>query len=501
MRLGLFSELSLPDMVVRDLHRQNPWWSGQSLPVLPPFRRWPYQKLRERLDKPIAPVLVIRGPRQIGKTTLQMQVIRDLLDTGIAPARILRVQFDELPSFRGIANDEPILRIVDWFEQVILGSSLNDAAHSGSPAYLFFDEVQNLASWDVQIKALVDHATARVMVTGSSALRIGLGRDSLAGRIHMMEVGPLRIAEIAAIRGLGELQPMQRENGWAEWLDADFWRSLREHADRQRPLLTEAFTAFSDRGAYPTAQANADVSWPEIADQLIQTVVRRVIEHDLRIGDIGRKRDPQLLEEVFRMACRYVGQSPNPATLAAEAQLSLDANVGPQRIRHYLDFLDRSLLIRSIEPLEMRLKRRRGYSKLCLCDHALRAAWLQERIPLDVRRLDAAPHLNDLAGRIAESVVGYYLCSLNGPSVAHLPERAGEPEVDFVITIGDKRIPVEVKYRRVLDPLRDTLGLRAFLEKSVNNAPFGLLVSRDDAQPVADPRIVVVSLPALLLVR
>ncbi len=111
MRLGLFSELSLPDTVIRDLHRQNPWWSGGSLPVLPPFRRWPYQKLRERLDKPIAPVLVIRGPRQIGKTTLQMQVIRDLLDTGIAPARILRVQFDELPSFRSVAHEEPFLRI------------------------------------------------------------------------------------------------------------------------------------------------------------------------------------------------------------------------------------------------------------------------------------------------------------------------------------------------------------------------------------------------------
>ena len=201
------------------------------------------------------------------------------------------------------------------------------------------------------------------------------------------------------------------------------------------------------------------------------------------------------------MGCRYIGQSPNPATLAAEAQRSLNANIGPQRIRHYLDFLDSSLLLRTIEPLEIRLKKRRGYSKLSLCDHALRAAWLQETIPLDTTALDRAPHLQDLAGRIAESTVGYFCASLTGLSVAHLPERGGEPEVDFVLTIGERRIPVEVKYRRSIDALRDTVGLRTFLEKAVNNAPFGLLITRADTQPVNDPRIVSIPLPSLLIVR
>jgi hypothetical protein len=49
--------------------------------------------------------------------------------------------------------------------------------------------------------------------------------------------------------------------------------------------------------------------------------------------------------------------------------------------------------------------------------------------------------------------------------------------------------------------LRDTLGLRAFLEKSVYNAPFGILVTMHDDVIVPDPRIVCVSLPSLLLLR
>lgn len=497
----LFPELGLPVELIRDLVRQNPWWQGQPLPVIPSFRRWPHDKLRQRLSNPIAPVLVMRGPRQIGKTTLQLQLVQALLQDGTAPRRILRVQFDDLPSLVQAKFKEPILRIVDWFEQGVLGCTLNESARRQEPAFLFLDEVQNLAAWDVQLKSLVDHATTRVMVTSSSALRIEMGRDSLAGRIHSLEVGPLRLTEIAALRGFSDLRPLQPDNGWQEWLQLDFWRELSAHAARQSEALRRAFAAFSERGAYPVAQAHADVPWEDIAAQLNETVVKRVIEHDLRIGERGRTRDRQLLEEVFRMGCRYIGQSPNPATLAKEAQRTLNANIGPQRIRHYMDFLDGSLLLRAIEPWEIRLKKRRGYSKLCLCDHAIRAAWLQEIIPLDCDALDRAPHLQDLAGRIAESTVGYFFASLTGLSVAHLPERGGEPEVDFVLTIGEHRIPVEIKYRRVLDPLRDTLGLRAFLEKSVNNASFGLLITRDDAQPVADPRIVTVSLPALLIVR
>jgi hypothetical protein len=73
--------------------------------------------------------------------------------------------------------------------------------------------------------------------------------------------------------------------------------------------------------------------------------------------------------------------------------------------------------------------------------------------------------------------------------------------VDYVLTIGERRIPVEVKYRRSIDPVRDTLGLRAFLEKTAINATFGLLISRQDGQPVPDPRIITLPLPSLLIVR
>ena len=62
-------------------------------------------------------------------------------------------------------------------------------------------------------------------------------------------------------------------------------------------------------------------------------------------------------------------------------------------------------------------------------------------------------------------------------------------------------IPPELTYQRRLDPLRDTLGLRSFLEKSVNNAAFGLLITQDDSASVDDPRIVTLPLSTFMLLR
>jgi len=151
--------------------------------------------------------------------------------------------------------------------------------------------------------------------------------------------------------------------------------------------------------------------------------------------------------------------------------------------------------------LEIRLKRKHGSPKLCLVDHGLRASWLQEQIPLAPNSLREAPELTAVAGHLAESVAGSVLATITGLDIAHLPGRQGEPEVDFVLTIGVKRIPVEIKYQSRIDPLRDTEGLRSFIEKAVNNAPFGLLITQDDKPQIVDPRIVTLPLSSLMLLR
>jgi hypothetical protein len=489
----------LPKELEAFLFDTNPWWQQKPMRPLPPFKRWLFEPTLQRVKTGLAPVTVLRGPRQVGKTTLQEHIIDHLLhQENVNPNRIFRVQFDDLPTLKGLVD--PILSLGRWFEDRILKGSFNEYARKEEPAFLFLDEVQNLPEWAPQVKSLVDHQAVRVLLTGSSALRIEYGRDSLAGRISTLELGTLLLREVAALRGWGEIQPLLPFNGLQQLKEADFWKNLARQGRQKRELRDQAMAAFSERGGYPVAQARVDRPWEEIADQLNETVIRRVIQHDLRLGDRGRKRDANLLEELLRLCCRYAGQTPGQPIFINELRTAL-ADVGWQRVLNYLRFLNDTLLIRLIRPLELRMKKQRWQSKICLCDHALRASWLQEIIPLTSKGLRHAPHLSDLAGHIAESIAGYFLSSIPGLDLAWFPVRGAEPEVDFIITVGEHRIPLEVKYRRQIDGLRDTLGLRAFIEKTVYNAPFGVLVTLEDKISIPDPRIITLPLSSLLLMR
>jgi len=491
---------SLPFELAENLRSLNPWWRHEDGPPIPTFKRWPFGKLRHLISKGMTPATVLRGPRRIGKTVLLRQLIESLLAEGVSAYRILYVPFDELPSMRGI--QEPVLAMARWYEKEVLKSSLNAAGRKGVPTFLFFDEVQNLDSWAPQIKNLVDNHSAHVLLTGSSSLRIEAGKDSLAGRITTLEVGPLLLREIASLRFNHQAKPMWGDNGLDTTTSVDFWRRAVERGQDEGEIRRQTFRAFSERGAYPDAQDKPDMPLPELASYINETVIKRAIQHDLRVGERGRKRDEKLLEEVFRLCCRYAGQTPGQNVFVPEINQTLGGGIPWNRILNYARFLDRTLLIRLIAPMEARLKKKGARTaKVCLCDHMLRAVWLQEVVPLHPEGLESEPHLSDLAGHLAESVLGYFLGSIPDLDVAHCPARGPEPEVDFVLTVGTKRIPIEVKYRKRIDPHEDTRGLRAFLEKTVYNAPLGILVTLRDDVKVPDPRIIPISLSSFLWTR
>ena len=478
----------------RHLNRMNPWWQEGTVPLMPRTMRDLVPLVERRMRQRLAPIIVVRGPRQVGKTTAQLQVIERLLAAGVKPKLIMRMQCDELPSVAG--EHEQLLAAVAWFEANILRQSLNQATREHGPVYLFFDEVQNVPTWTAQLKHLVDTTSneLRVFATGSSALKIALRKDSLAGRLHTIDVGTLTLREIAAIR-FSEALPASFSTA-GDLARREFWAGLIADAARTNAERARAFAAFSSFGGYPMGHRLADQTWPEVSIQLKETVIDRVISHDLRVSDKGRIPDGGLLAEVFRLGCRYVGQTPSAQLLADEVRSTLGTNIGTERIRHYMRLLDMSLLLRCVPPAEIRLKRNRGPAKICLVDHALRACWLQEVVPLIPDQLhDEA--LCTLAGHIVESAVGSHLLHLPGLALSHFPARSNNPEVDFVLTVGAQRIPLEVKYRRRIDEARDLAGLRSFMGTAANNAPFGILVTQGPTV-LTDPKVLCVPLPVLL---
>jgi len=176
--------------VLRDL---NPWWVDPPTvrPVPPEYRRPLVASLSTRLRNPKGGLIeVVRGPRQVGKTTGIYQIIGDLLAAGVRGADILLVRFD-----LALLRSEPaVLRnVVRWYAEDVRRRPL----HDGAPPYLFLDEVHKLRRWSDEVKHVGDTFPFRILLTGSSSVLVARGgRESLAGRVFTTELPPFSFREV-----------------------------------------------------------------------------------------------------------------------------------------------------------------------------------------------------------------------------------------------------------------------------------------------------------------
>ena len=88
------------------LSRFNPWWSGAAFPVVPAWKRAAFSPMQAWATAPAGGrALLLSGARQVGKTTLMLQLIRSLLERGVPPSNILYATFDH-PLLKLVGLDE-----------------------------------------------------------------------------------------------------------------------------------------------------------------------------------------------------------------------------------------------------------------------------------------------------------------------------------------------------------------------------------------------------------
>lgn len=114
---------------------------------------------------------VLRGPRRVGKTVAVKSAIRELIDGGTEPRRIVHMPVDGLRS-RDLGS------LVDAADALM---------PNHGPRYWFFDEITGITDgWPERIKWLRDNDarfhTDTVVLTGSSASDLTAATKALAGR-------------------------------------------------------------------------------------------------------------------------------------------------------------------------------------------------------------------------------------------------------------------------------------------------------------------------------
>src|SRR3989338_10368142 len=153
-------------MELLDIRKQNPWWeTKERINEDPKIRdyhsakvKWmPRLKKYIFLDKNV--VYSIRGPRQVGKTTLLKIMIRELLQKNQA-INILYFACDLLKD--NFALRDLLDTYLNWVR-----------SQNQDRIYIFLDEISSVKDWQKAIKQFVDlhgNKNVTIILTGSHTL-------------------------------------------------------------------------------------------------------------------------------------------------------------------------------------------------------------------------------------------------------------------------------------------------------------------------------------------
>ena len=131
----------------------------------------------------------IKGARGTGKTTLLLQLLKEL-----PPNKVLFASLDNL-----------------WFSNNTLVSLAEAFARTGGK-YLYLDEVHKYANWSQELKNIYDaYPELNVVFTSSSALDINTGRYDLSRRALIFELPGLSFREFLEMKYKIKVKPITLE--------------------------------------------------------------------------------------------------------------------------------------------------------------------------------------------------------------------------------------------------------------------------------------------------
>jgi predicted AAA+ superfamily ATPase len=158
---------------IADITEQNPWWSqGKDFVRYDPrlTRAKPIFFERKQIPLEKENIYILRGPRQVGKTTYLKDLVRKLIEKGIPPRDILYLSLDFFTSRRELRN------AITYFLE-----SRRDAPQT----FFLMDEITSLEDWNLELKYMADQGILQrgtILATGSSTARLKEKGERLPGR-------------------------------------------------------------------------------------------------------------------------------------------------------------------------------------------------------------------------------------------------------------------------------------------------------------------------------
>lgn len=373
-----------------------------------------FEDLKSHLAK--KEITLIVGPRQAGKTTLMMMLKKHLESAGKKTV-FLSLDFE---------NDQKF-----FSSQNALTEKLK-LEFGDSEGYVFIDEIQRKEDAGVFLKGLYDMSLPyKFIVSGSGSVELKEKvHESLAGRKAMFEVFPVSFREFVNFK--------------TEYKYDD---RLIEYFNVENEKTARFLGEYLNFGGYPRVVIE---NTREEKNKIISEIYRSYIEKDIAYLLKVEKLDA--FGALTKILASQTGKMFNYSELSNTLGISITT------VRNYLWYLEKTFITETVSPYFKNTRKEITKAPVVyFYDLGFRNYSLG---------LFGAVEEADGLGFVFQNLVFNILKNNALFSVAKINHwrTKDKAEVDFIVSMGDKAVPIEVKCADIKKPEIER-SLRSFIAK------------------------------------
>ncbi len=410
------------------------------------IKRLLYNEIKDHLRA--KEISIIIGPRQVGKTTLMLELLNSLKDTG-EKALFLNLDYE---------NDKR------FFEnQDLLLSKIK--LEIGNDGYVFIDEIQRKENAGIFIKGIYDlHLPYKFILSGSGSLELKEKiQESLVGRKRLFELLPVTFKEFVNYK---------TEYRYEDKLD-DYFNLENQETE----MLLNEYLSF---GGYPRIVTENNL---EEKKKIIDEIYRSYIEKDIvSLLNIDR---PDAFSLLIKILASQTGKLLNYSKLATAIGISTIT------LKKYLWYAEKTYVIQTIGPfignsLKELTKSRTAY----FYDYGLRNFANNSFMLLQNQN-----ELGFVFQNFIKNLINEHLLWKNW--TINFWRTTDKAEVDFVINKGSEVIPTDVKCSAIRN---NTIkrALRSFIERYSPKQAFVINMNYSDQTIINETKVIFIPFYKLL---
>jgi hypothetical protein len=371
-------------------------------------------------------IISLVGNRRSGKTYFFYQLIKELLEKGIAKDQILYLNFDDDRLYPLKLEDLDCL-IESYYELF--------PENKNKIKYFFLDEIQTIDNWELFVRRLNDKENIKIYLTGSSSKLLSQEiATSLRGRTLSYYLYNLNFKEFLEFKNF-------------KFMKKDIYSSKRYQ-------LKKLFLEYLNDGSFPEVVLENNLKKEILNNYFDMFIYKDLVErYSIRNVDLLKKLSLYLLTNISNLfsASSYY------------KSIRKEISVSKETILEYLSYLKEVNLIFSVPIYSFSLKKQQvNPSKIYTIDNGLRNA--------------VSFKFSEDEGRLAENLIFIELKR----RLKEIYYWRGKGEVDFVIKNKDNSLDlVNVCYNNEI-PEREVSSINEFIDKhlktKINNK---IIITKD----------------------